>query len=170
MGFCDSGNDWEGALTQLLNAELEADTQYVLSAWVGNSLYDGGATNDWRLELLVALDPFDQTMDILLAFATGSSPASGLFDQVHLVYNSAEGDGPDFVGEQLKLRLVATPTSLGIENGDGSVPGTTTAYLLRLDCVSPAAPILHGVIPRVRSELPPRLASRASPRPRHGGA
>jgi len=90
---------YDGGLSQVLSATLEADTQYDLSVLVGNPvLYNEGWTADYRIELLAG--------GALLASAGGASPMTDeRWSNAILTYNS--GAAPDQLGEALEIRLLA---------------------------------------------------------------
>jgi photosystem II stability/assembly factor-like uncharacterized protein len=89
-----------GTLSQsLLGATLNANTQYVLSAQVGNPSFNGGGSGDsYRIELLAG--------GVLLDVQTGNAPAAGQWQAHSLTYDS--GSNPAQLGQPLEIRLRAT--------------------------------------------------------------
>jgi len=95
-----SGAGSDKGMSQALSATLQANTQYDLSALVGNPyLFNGStATADYRIELLAG--------GVVLASETGPSPADDTtWATAGLTYDS--GDSPAQLGEALEIRLVA---------------------------------------------------------------
>jgi hypothetical protein len=89
---------WDVGLAQVLTDTLEADTQYVLGAQVGNAFYnESDVTADYRLELLAG--------GVLLGTDAGDSPAAGEWAQHSLTFTS--GSSPAQLGEPLEIRLIA---------------------------------------------------------------
>ncbi|HAK97012.1 MAG TPA: hypothetical protein DCM87_18980, partial [Planctomycetes bacterium] len=97
-GWVISWAQYDGGLSQVLFARFEADTEYVLSAQVGNAFYNGSdATAPYRLELWAG--------DVLLASETGAAPAADTWELKSLTY--ASGPDPVGLGLPLEIRLVA---------------------------------------------------------------
>jgi hypothetical protein len=89
---------FDTGLSQILEANLEAETEYVLSVQVGNSFYNGSDQSaPHRIELLAG--------GVLLASDEADSPATDTWEAHSLTYNSID-DG-DLVGEPLEIRLIA---------------------------------------------------------------
>jgi hypothetical protein len=97
--YTSSFAGYDSGLSQILSATLQADTQYDLSALVGNPvLYNGGLTADYRIELLAG--------GVLLASDTGPSPVDDqTWTTASLTYNS--GASPAQIGQPLEIRLLA---------------------------------------------------------------
>ena len=116
---------YDMGLSQILSVALQADTQYVLSAKVGNPYaYNEGLTNDYRIELVAG--------DVVLETDTGPSP-NGTTDpcwvDVSLTHNSGSVSDPN-VGRPLEIRLVTVDDgSVGYEvNFDDVKLTATPAY------------------------------------------
>jgi len=93
-------------MAQILGANLLANTDYVLSAQVGNPFYNGSDTTaPYRIELLAG--------GTLLASDTGAPPAADSWALNGLTYNS--GPSPALLGQPLEIRLVA----VAYVDGDG---------------------------------------------------
>jgi len=95
-----SGARYDKGMSQVLSANLQANTQYDLSALVGNPfLFNGSTTTaDYRIELLAG--------GVVLASDTGPSPADDTtWTTAELTYDS--GDSPAHLGEALEIRLLA---------------------------------------------------------------
>jgi len=95
-----SSAGYDKGMNQVLSATLQANTQYELSALVGNPfLFNGStATADYRIELLAG--------GVLLASDTGPSPADDTtWTVARLTYDS--GGSPAQLGEALEIRLLA---------------------------------------------------------------
>jgi len=95
---CATGLD--RGMNQVLSAKLEADTQYDLSALVGNpfGFNEDTTTGDYRIELLAG--------GVVLASDTGPSPADDTtWTTASLTYDS--GQSPAQLGEALEIRLLA---------------------------------------------------------------
>jgi hypothetical protein len=89
---------WDFGLSQVLTDTLEADTQYILGAQVGNAFYnESDVTSDYRLELLAG--------GVLLGTDAGASPAAGEWAHHSLTFES--GSSPVQLGEPLEIRLIA---------------------------------------------------------------
>ncbi|MCK4293917.1 MAG: hypothetical protein KAY65_12020, partial [Planctomycetes bacterium] len=98
--FATSGAGYDQGMNQVLSANLQANTQYDLSALVGNPfLFNGSTTTaDYRIELLAG--------GVVLASDTGPSPADDTtWTTASLTYNS--GDSGAQLGEALEIRLLA---------------------------------------------------------------
>ena len=98
---------YDCGLSQVLSDTLQADTEYILSALVGNPvLYNGGWTGDYRIELLAG--------GALLASASGASPMTDeRWSKAILTYNS--GASPAQLGDPLEIRLLAVDFADGYE-------------------------------------------------------
>jgi hypothetical protein len=89
---------WDFGLSQVLTDTLQASTQYVLSAQVGNPFWNGSeVTADYRLELLAG--------GVLLGTDAGDSPAAGEWAHHSVTFES--GSSPAQLGEPLEIRLIA---------------------------------------------------------------
>ena len=99
VAYISSFAGYDCGLSQVLSATLQANTQYDLSAMVGNPvLYNEGLTADFRIELLAG--------GVLLASDTGSSPVDDTtWATASLSYNS--GANPAQLGQPLEIRLLA---------------------------------------------------------------
>ncbi|GEM_PF-447710 len=87
-----------GSLRQSLSATLSANSQYVLSAQVGNPLgYGSGSGNTYRIELRAG--------GVLLDVQSGTAPGLGQWQGHSLTYNS--GANPPQLGLSMGIRLVA---------------------------------------------------------------
>jgi len=97
--YTSSFAGYDSGLSQILSATLQANTQYELSALVGNPvIYNEGWTADYRIELLAG--------GVLLGSAGGASPMTDeRWSKAVLTYNS--GAAPDQLGEALEIRLLA---------------------------------------------------------------
>jgi len=98
--YATSGAGKDSGMSQVLSATLQANTQYDLSALVGNPfLFNGSTTTgDYRIELLAG--------GVVLASDTGASPADDTtWTTASLTYNS--GASPAQLGEALEIRLLA---------------------------------------------------------------
>ena len=97
-----SGTGSDGGLSQVLQgATLEANTQYVLSAQVGNPFFNPNTSGSpFRIELLAG--------GVLLKVLSSTSPIAGQWQAHSLTYNS--GSNPAQLGQPLEIRLI----------GDGS--------------------------------------------------
>jgi hypothetical protein len=98
--FANSGTGYDKGMRQVLSATLRANTQYDLSASVGNPFLFNESTTagDYRIELLAG--------GVVLASDTGPSPADDTtWTTASLTYNS--GASPAQLGEALEIRLVA---------------------------------------------------------------
>jgi hypothetical protein len=98
--YATSGAGYDKGMSQILSATLQANTQYDLSALVGNPfLFNGSTTTaDYRIELLAG--------GVVLDSDTGSSPADDTtWKSAGLTYNS--GASPAQLGETLEIRLLA---------------------------------------------------------------
>jgi hypothetical protein len=90
---CDMG------LRQTLSTTLQPETQYELSALVGNPvIYNGGTTTDYRIELVAG--------DVVIATATGPSPVDDTYwTRASLTFTPDENHAQ--LGEPLEIRLIA---------------------------------------------------------------
>jgi alpha-galactosidase len=96
----ESGAGYDRGMHQVLSATLQANTQYDLSALVGNPfLFNGSTTTaDYRIELLAG--------GVVVASDTGPSPADDTtWTTASLSYNS--GASPAQLGQALEIRLLA---------------------------------------------------------------
>jgi hypothetical protein len=106
--YATSGVGFDRGMSQVLSAKLEANTQYILSALVGNPFLFNGSTaaGNYRIELLAG--------GVLLKSDTGASPANDkTWKTASLTYDS--GAGPAQLGQALAIRLVA----VNFTNGKG---------------------------------------------------
>jgi len=106
--YATSGVGFDRGMSQVLSAKLEANTQYILSALVGNPFLFNGSTaaGNYRIELLAG--------GVLLKSDTGASPANDkTWKTASLTYDS--GAGPVQLGQALAIRLVA----VNFTNGKG---------------------------------------------------
>ena len=104
VGFGISHFNRDVGLSQVLTDTLQADTQYVLGAQIGNPIYQrSDDTANYRLELLAG--------GVLLDIDTGAPPASGMWEHHSLTYDS--GANPAQLGEPLEIRLIAVRYSEG---------------------------------------------------------
>jgi hypothetical protein len=109
VGYVASYTGSDAGISQVLTVKLTADTEYVLSAAVGNPLWNGSDVSaDYRLELLAG--------GVLLDSDTGASPASGDWALHSLTYTS--GHSPAQLGQPLEIRLIAVDYTDG-GGGDG---------------------------------------------------
>ena len=94
-----SGSSGGGGLSQVLQGSaLEANTQYVVSAQVGNPFFNQGSAGDpFQMELLAG--------GVLLKSFIGTSPVEGQWQAESLSYNS--GSAPAQLGQTLEIRLLA---------------------------------------------------------------
>jgi hypothetical protein len=98
--YTTSGAGYDKGTSQVLSATLQANTQYNLTALVGNPfLFNGSTTTaNYRMELLAG--------GVLLASDTGTSPANDTtWKTAGLTYNS--GAEPAQLAEALEIRLLA---------------------------------------------------------------
>ena len=104
VAYTSSYAGYVGGLRHILSVTLQADTQYDLSAVAGNpSVYNGGATADYRVELVAG--------GVVIASTSGASP-NGTTDpnwfDVSLSHTSGADDVADpNVGQTLEIRLLA---------------------------------------------------------------
>jgi hypothetical protein len=106
--YATSGVGFDRGMSQVLSAKLEANTQYILSALVGNPFLfnESTAAGNYRIELLAG--------GVLLKSDTGASPANDkTWKTASLTYDS--GAGPAQLGQALAIRLVA----VNFTNGKG---------------------------------------------------
>ncbi len=97
-GWVVSNSGLDVGLSQILDVELEDDTEYVLSVQVGNPFYnESDETAPYRIELLAN--------GILLEYDSGDSPVADTWELHSLTYHSA--NNPELVGEALEIRLMA---------------------------------------------------------------
>jgi len=104
--YATSGVGFDRGMSQVLSAKLEANTQYILSALVGNPFLFNGSTaaGNYRIELLAG--------GVLLKSDTGASPANDkTWKTASLTYDS--GAGPAQLGQALAIRLVAVNFTSG---------------------------------------------------------
>lgn len=94
-----SGAASGGGLSQVVQGSaLEANTQYVVSAQVGNPLFNpGSAGAPFRIELLAG--------GVLQGALVGTSPVEGQWQAESLVYDS--GPAPAQLGQPFEIRLLA---------------------------------------------------------------
>jgi len=98
VGYVDTDAGYEHCLYQQVSAVVVASTQYDLSVKVGNpSDYNGGATNDYRLELLVN--------GWVVASTAGASPAD---DQSWITAEVSYTGADPNVGQPIAIRLIST--------------------------------------------------------------
>jgi hypothetical protein len=106
--YATSGAGYDKGMSQVLSANLQANTRYDLSALVGNPfLFNGSTTTaDYRIELLAG--------GAVLESDTGSSPADDTtWKTASLSYNS--GASPAQLGQALEIRLLAVNSTDGKE-------------------------------------------------------
>ncbi len=108
VAFVTSYGGYDMGMGQILSVLLQANTQYVLSAMVGNPyIYNGGTTNDYRIELVAG--------DVVLETDTGPSP-NGTTDpnwfDVSLTHNSGAAGADPNVSQPLEIRLIAVDNGL----------------------------------------------------------
>ena len=147
VGWVDSGS-----LRQTMNATLSANTQYVLSARVGNSLNFGSPVgNTFRIELRAG--------GVLLDVQAGTAPALGQWQFHSLTHDS--GASPAQEGQQLEIRLISNGSAeidlddVNLTGIDGSAVGFAGWYIddveVRTELLptwkvlpnSPVAPFYH---------------------------
>ncbi|MCD6339878.1 MAG: hypothetical protein J7M29_10930 [Verrucomicrobia bacterium] len=98
IGWTDSTANADVGLSQVLDATLQANTEYVLSVRVGNPFYNGSdVTANYRIELLAG--------GALLQSESGASPPMDTWVTHTLTYNS--GPNPEQLGQPLEIRLIA---------------------------------------------------------------
>jgi hypothetical protein len=86
-------------LSQILSATLQSAITYELSALVGNpSVYNGGVTGDYRIELVAG--------GVVIATDSGPSPANDTYWTTASLSFTPEGDHAQ-LGEPLEIRLIA---------------------------------------------------------------
>ncbi|UCG49785.1 MAG: hypothetical protein JSU94_08375 [Phycisphaerales bacterium] len=98
--YATAGAGYDKGTSQVLSANLQANTQYNLTVLVGNPfLFNGStATADYRIELLAG--------GVILASDAGPSPADDTtWTTAGLTYNS--GAEPALLAEALEIRLLA---------------------------------------------------------------
>ena len=119
--FFDTGS-WYVGLSQVLNATLQADTQYVLGAQIGNPLLNRflPVSPDYRIELLAG--------GVLLEFDTGAPPARGMWEHHSLTYDSSVN--PAQLGEPLEIRLVAVHDPLRLSGYEVDFDEVTLTSLM----------------------------------------
>ena len=118
IGWTTSRAGIDGGLAQILADTLQANTEYVLSAQVGNSFYNGSNDSaDNRLELLAG--------GVLLQSVTGTSPGTDAWEPHTLTYTS--GPNPAQLGQPLEIRLIAV---------DYTAPAGDDGYEVEWDEVS----------------------------------
>ena len=141
-----------GYFEQAVNANLQANTTYTLTAEVGNPNHNNSNnTDDYRFELRAG--------GAVVESQQGSTPDSGEFQSHTMVYDS--GPNPGHLGQALTVRLIATggdelsfdDVSFSISGGGG--PGQAGWYLdeveVRLESPggwrvltnSPVSPLWH---------------------------
>jgi PKD repeat protein len=97
-GWAVSHVGFDAGLSQVLEATLQADTEYSLSVEVGNAFYnESDNTAPYRVELLAG--------GVLLASDSGDSPNAGAWELHSLIHDS--GANPPQIGEALEIRLIA---------------------------------------------------------------
>jgi hypothetical protein len=110
VAYAAGYNGYDMGLSQILSFTLQANTQYDLSAKVGNPYaYNGGATNNYRIELVAgSTEP-----KTLLASDTGPSPTDDTYwTTASLTHNSgAAGTDPN-VGQKLEIRLMTVDNGI----------------------------------------------------------
>lgn len=114
--YSESGSD--AALSNSSSVTVSANTTYILTAAVGNPLYNGSNTaTDYRLELLAA--------GVVLQSQSGDSPNSGQWQSHGLVWNS--GPNPTQLGQPMEVRLIAEASNgYEINFDDVSLTGDST--------------------------------------------
>ncbi len=98
--YATAGTGYDKGVSQVLSANLAANTQYNLSVLVGNPFLFNGSTPtaNYRIELLAG--------GVVLASDTGPSPANDTtWKTAGLTYNS--GAEPALLAEALEIRLLA---------------------------------------------------------------
>ena len=106
--YATSGAGYDKGMSQVLSANLQANTQYDLSALVGNPFLFNGSTapGDYRIEMLAG--------GVVLASDAGPPPADDTtWKTASLTYDS--GADPAQLGEALEIRLLA----VNFANGKG---------------------------------------------------
>jgi hypothetical protein len=110
------------SMTQTLSANLEADTIYTLSAWVGHPL---GYPATFTIELLAGTH--------VVASYSGTGP-QGSFQLYQATFNSA---GSSYVGQPLQIELASSGTQTGFDaitlsTSPATVPEPSTAVVAAL--------------------------------------
>jgi len=99
VAFTTSDAGYDDGLRQILQATLQAGMTYELSALVGNpSVYNGGTTADYRIELVAG--------GIVVAMESGPSPANDTYWTTASLSFTPDGSHPQ-LGKLLEIRLIA---------------------------------------------------------------
>jgi hypothetical protein len=145
VAFVTSEAGYDMGLRQILSATLQPNTQYELSALVGNPvIYNGGTTADYRIELVAG--------DVVIATETGPSPIDDTYWTTASLTVSTGSDivsDPNlaYIGEPLEIRLIAVDTDGYYEvdfddvqlvaSGEGAPAATVTLTVAVNDELNP---------------------------------